>query len=256
MRKTLVIVCITLSVLLAACGGEAPKETPKETPKDAPKGGEPAAAMGTVMGKISFEGPVPENPKIQMKADPKCPQDPNARQEDFVVTDGGLDNVIVYISSPVTGKFPTPTEPKVIDQHGCHYVPHAFTVQTNQPIKILNSDDTAHNINAQAQKNTPFNFAQPVKGAQNTKTFDKPEMPLKVKCDVHSWMGAWIGVFDHPYHTVSAKGGNYEIKLPPGKYEVTAWHEKYPKDPQKAMVEIKEGGGMEHVNFTFKAPAK
>jgi hypothetical protein len=114
--------------------------------------------MGTVMGKISFEGPVPENPKIQMKADPKCPQDPNARQEDFVVTDGGLDNVIVYISSPVTGKFPTPTEPKVIDQHGCHYVPHAFTVQTNQPIKILNSDDTAHNINAQAQKNTPFNL--------------------------------------------------------------------------------------------------
>ncbi|HEX4999386.1 MAG TPA: hypothetical protein VFY29_14255 [Terriglobia bacterium] len=249
MRKKLYIVGIGLMFALASCGGgEEKKEETQPTKSEAP------AATATLMGKISFEGAVPENPKIQMKADPKCPQDPNARAEEYVVTDGGLDNVIVYISSGIEGKkFPVPSSPVVIDQHGCHYVPHAFTVQTGQTIKITNSDDTAHNIHALADKNTPFNFAQPVKGAENEQKFDKPEMPLKVKCDVHPWMGAWIGVFDHPYHTVSAKGGQYEIKLPPGKYEVTAWHEKL--GSQKQMVEVTDSG-MVHADFTFKAEGK
>src|SRR5262245_21087204 len=112
MRKTLLIVCISLMTSLAACGGG---ETPKAKDEHAgePKAGEPAApaaASGAVMGKISFEGEA-VNPKIQMKADPKCPQDPNAKAEDYVVTDGGLDNVIVYISSDVK-KGPAPTEKK------------------------------------------------------------------------------------------------------------------------------------------------
>lgn len=234
MRKNLLVVCIGLMFTLAACNGgspPAPTPTTEDPGKDAP-----GAAMGTLMGKIAFEGTA-DNPKIQMKADPKCPQDPNAKAEDYVASDGGLENVIVYISSGVEGKkYPVPTEPQVIDQHGCRYVPHAFTVMTGQPIKIVNSDDTGHNINARAVKNAPFNFMQGQKGLESTRMFDKPEMPVRVKCDVHSWMGAWIGVFDHPYHAVTGKGGNYEIKLPPGKYEVTAWHEKFPEPQDRKSV--------------------
>jgi hypothetical protein len=128
---------------LAACGGGGSTETP--TP---PSDNKPAPALtGTVSGKITFEGTPPKADKIQMTADPYCAM---ANKDPYVetvkVSDGGLENVIVYISSKIEGTFPTPTEPVVIDQHDCHYVPHAFTVMVNQPVKIKNSDMTTHNI--------------------------------------------------------------------------------------------------------------
>jgi plastocyanin len=254
MRKNLLIVCIGLMFTLSACGGGEKGGEPKSggEPKT---GGEPTAPAGnTLMGKIKIEGDVPANPVLIMKNDAKCPQE-KATGEDYVVSNGGLKNVIVYVSEGVPSKkYPAPTEAKVIDQKGCHYIPHVFTVMTGQPIEIVNSDDTQHNINAQSKKGQGFNTMQPQKGIKTTKMFTMPEMPVNVKCDVHNWMGAKIGVFDHPYHAVSGDGGDYQFNLPPGKYKLTAWHEKLPA--QTVDVEIKEGTPMEHVDFTFKAGAK
>jgi hypothetical protein len=64
-------------------------------------------------------------------------------------------------------------------------------------------------------------------------TFAHPEMPLVIRDDVHRWESANVGVFDHPFHTVSKSGGLFELKLPPGYYEITAWHETY---GQKTMM--------------------
>jgi plastocyanin len=255
MRKRLSFVCALAFLLaLAACGKSEENAVPPAAGPNATGGGTPApAATGTLSGKIAFEGTAPVNAKIQMAADPYCAKNSkDPMTEDFEVKDGGLQNVIVYVSSPVTGSFPTPTDAVTIDQHDCHYVPHVFTLMVGQKLSIKNSDETLHNIHAFADVNEQFNVGQAVKGMTNDHVFTKAEMPLPFKCDVHKWMSAFAGVFTHPYETVSKEGGAYEIKLPPGNYEITAWHEKL--GPQKQNIEVKEGSNT--LNFTFKpAPA-
>jgi hypothetical protein len=76
-----------------------------------------------------------------------------------------------------------------------------------------------------------------------TKKFDKPEMPVKIKCEVHPWMSAYVGVFDHPFFAVTADDGNFEIKdLPPGEYTVVAWHEKFGERTTKVKVADAQAG--------------
>jgi hypothetical protein len=259
MRKRLLFFCpLLLAASLAAkCGGGNDNEIP---PAAGAGGGAAPAAAGpaataTVSGKIAFEGTPPPNDKVQMSSDPYCQMHAAdyPTVETVKVSDGGLENVIVFVSSGVTAKYPTPTNAIEINQENCHYIPHVFTMMTNQPLKVKNSDSTLHNIHAWAEKNPQFNVGQPVKGMVNETKFANPEVPLPVRCDVHKWMGAFVGVFDHPFHTVSMKGGTFELKLPPGNYEITAWHEKYGK--KTMMVQVADNDKKE-MNFTFSANDK
>jgi hypothetical protein len=257
-RVLFVLSSILVLALAVSCGGGEPKnELPPGGPGAgaAPGGAAAPNATATVSGKITFEGTPPPNEKIQMSSDPYCAQrgGTNPTLETVKVSDGGLENVIVYISNPPNASYPAPTAAVEINQENCHYIPHVFTMQTNQPLKIKNSDMTLHNIHAWAEKNPQYNVGQPVKDMVNETKFANEEVPLPVKCDVHKWMGAFIGVFHHPYHTVSKGGGSYDLKVPPGKYEVVAWHEKYGKQTQ--MVEVMDNGKAE-LNFTFKADGK
>jgi plastocyanin len=255
MHKRMLFVCSALLVFALAvnCGGG---ETTSNLPPAPVGGGAPTFDMATanagVTGKIVFEGTPPTPAKIQMTADPYCAShSTNAVSEEVVVNDGGLDNVIVYVKSGLpAATFPTPTETVMIDQKDCHYTPHVLTMQVNQPMKIRNSDATLHNIHAWAEKNTPFNEGQAVQNMESTKTFTMEEMPLPIRCDVHKWMGAFVGVFSHPFHTVSKGGGTYSLKLPPGTYEIVAWHEKYGEQTQ--TVQVADNEQKVDVNFTFK----
>jgi len=252
MRKSLLTLSLLSFLAYAACG------KPDDPFKDfGPSGGgnaggaAPLNLNATVKGKIIFDGTAPTPKPIPTTSDPGCKNN-TLVAEDTVVSDGGLENVIIYVSGgDIAGKtFPTSKEVKTLDQHGCHYVPHALTLQVGQPLKIVNSDDTAHNIHAWAEVNAPFNESQSSKGVETTKMFDKEEVLLPVRCDVHNWMNAFIGVFKHPFHTVSGKGGAYELKLTPGTYEITAEHEKL--GSQKAMITVAADGSVDQ-NFTFKA---
>jgi plastocyanin len=254
MHKRLLFVLFALALVVASCGGGGSTSTPPPPPgPGGSAGGNAPALTGTVSGKITFDGMPPKADKIQMTADPYCAM---ANKEPFseqvVVSDGGLENVIVFVSGGpgLEGKsFPTPTDPVEIDQHNCHYVPHAFTIQVNQPLQVKNSDMTAHNIHMYNGEATLFNMSEAAPMTLPQK-FEKPGMPVTVRCDVHKWMNANVGVFTHPMHTVSKKGGAFEFKAAPGTYEVTAWHEKYGE--QKMMVTVPDNGKAE-VNFTFKA---
>jgi hypothetical protein len=146
--------------------------------------------------------------------------------------------------------FPTPKERVVLDQRGCQYIPHAITLQIGQELLIRNSDMTAHNVHAWAEVNTPFNESQASQGLETIKKFDKEEIMLPIRCDVHNWMNSFVGVFPHALHTVSKKGGAFEMKLPAGSYEITAVHEKLGKQTQK--VDVAENGSVD-LNFSFKA---
>src|SRR5262245_30470016 len=261
MHKRTLFFCalILLAGLVTACGGGGSNEPPPPPEGGATGGGAGAApaanATATVTGKISFEGTPPPNDKVQMSSDPFCQQHAAdyPTVETVKVSDGGLENVIVYISSGLQGSYPPPATPVEINQEHCHYIPHVFTMQANQPLKIKNSDMTLHNIHAWAEKNPQFNVGQPVQGMVNETKFASPEVPLPIRCDVHKWMGAFVGVFDHPFSTVSMKGGTFEMKVPPGTYEVTAWHEKFGK--KTMMVEVKDNDKKD-VNFSFSANDK
>jgi len=214
-----------------------------------------AQAFGgaTLNGKATLEGAAPARDKIKMSADPVClgqHKEP-VLSEEVIANNGALQNVLVYVKDGLSGKsFPAPTTPVVINQEGCQYRPHVFGIQVGQPLEIVNSDSTLHNINAQPKVNRRFNIAQPIKGMKTTKAFDKPEVVVPFKCNVHPWMNAYAAVLDHPFFGVTDSNGSFTLSgLPAGTYTLEAWHEKYGTQTQSVTV---TEGETKQVNFSFK----
>jgi plastocyanin len=252
MRKTMLSLALLSLLAFTACGGGdtgIPTLPPK--PEGGVVGGSSTPLTSKVKGKIAWEGPAPTPKPIQTTADPGC-KNSSLVSEEYVVSDGGLENVIIYVSSDLSGKsFPPKRETVELDQMGCHYIPHALTLQTGQKLIIKNSDETAHNVHAWPNINMSFNESQARKGEMKEVTFDKEEIKFPIRCDVHNWMNAYVGVFKHPLHTVSKKGGAFELDMPAGTYEITAIHENDKIPPQKKMVEIADGATVD-LNFSFK----
>ena len=212
------------------------------------------AYAATLNIKAPFEGAAPAPEKIKTDADPKCKlAHPDGLDSDQVIvnSNGTLKNVFVYVKEGLGGKkFEAPKEAVVFDQHGCQYSPKVFGIQVNQPLEIRNSDDTLHNVHALPKNGQEFNLGMPIKGMKLKKTFAKPEVMVKIKCEVHPWMSAWAGVLDHPYFAVTGDDGGAAIKnLPPGEYTVEAWHEKFGAQTQKVTV----GDQDQETGFTFKS---
>ena len=261
MHLRLLAVPFVLSFGVVACGGgtEPPAQAPATQEPAAPATTVDPATAATVAGKIGLEGTPPANAPIRMNADPACvaaTKGKNPTQETIVSEGGGLGNVFVYVQSGLNGTFPAPSTPFVFDQQGCQYRPHVFGIQVGQPIEVLNSDATLHNIHATPKTNAEFNTAQPIKGMKTTHTFKEKEADVVVpfKCDVHGWMNAYAGVLDHPYFAVSKPDGSFSIpNLPPGSYTLAAWHEKLGTQTLPVTVAAKESKS--DANFTFKAAA-
>jgi len=213
------------------------------------------AVAGEVTGKVTFDGTAPKGARLNMGADPVCSKAHKGPifSEEVVVNDNGtLKNVIVFVKEGLgTRKFEAPATKAEFDQIGCEYVPHVLAVQTGQDVLIKNSDPTLHNVHSLSKENASFNVAQPKKGMVLTKKFDKPEV-FKVKCEVHTWMNAHIGVFAHPFFAVTGKDGSFVLsKVPAGEYTVEAWHEKY--GTQTAKVKVAATGA---VTADFKFSGK
>lgn len=223
----------------------------------------PPAAMGTasIRGTVKFEGTPPVREPVRMgRADPTCHKTHDGRpplQEDVVVNENGtLRDVIVSVKTGLKpGSYDVTSEPAVLNQVGCVYEPHVLSLQAGQELKILNSDDTVHNVNGQGKVNEKFNFSMlSSKAPPRIVKFEKAEYPpLKIKCDVHPWMLSWAAVFDHPYHDVTGLQGSFEIgKLPAGSYTIEAWHRHY--GTQTVEVTLADGEQAE-LNLSYKAEA-
>jgi hypothetical protein len=205
-------------------------------------------ASAVLRGKILFEGDAPPRRTIEMRADPYCQQF-TAATDEVRVSDGGLENVMVYVTSIVEGNFPPPSEVVLLDSRECQYQPHVLTLQVGQRLVIRNSDETAQNVHIWSTINRPSNESMSRSGVAIEKTFDKAEIPIPIRSDIHNWEVAWLGVFDHPYHTISKSGGAYELHLPPGEYRITAWHERYGAAQQTVRVAASDNAPL---NFVFK----
>ena len=240
---------------VVACGGGTSEQTPSVTP---PPGAQKvdASTTGTIEGRVLFEGTPPANPALRLSGDPACTREHPGGYvfEHYLVKDGGLDNVFVYVKDGLGNyHFEAPAEPVKLDQKGCRYTPHVLGVRVGQPLEVSNSDDTMHNVHALPDVNGEFNIGQHKKGLQNTQIFTAAEVMVPFKCDVHGWMNAFVGVVEHPYFAVTKEGGRFELKgMPPGTYTIEAWHEKSGTRTQQITIGPKES---RHVNFTFTAQA-
>ena len=218
-------------------------------------------AFAEIKGKVTLDGKPPEMKEIDMSAVKECAaQHADPVTEQTVVADdkGNLANVIVAIKKEEGKDLPgeAPSEPAVLDQKGCMYEPHAIAMMAGQEMVVKNSDAFLHNVHALSTVNPPFNFGQPTKDEEGKKL--GPDAPkaaeyFRVKCDVHPWMSAYIGVFEHPFHAVSGEDGKYTIKgkVPDGEYTLVAWHEKFGEKEEK--VTIKDGKAEK--SFSFKPEA-
>ena len=244
-------VVAALVIACAACSGDQKSAAPAGPPPGALK--VDTAKAGNITGRVIFEGAPPANTAVKINADPACMQvNPEGiTSETYMVKNGGLDNVFVYVKDGLGNYyFDVPTEPVKLDQQGCRYVPHVFGARVGQPIEITNSDDTLHNVHAMANVNREFNFGQHIRGMKNTEVFTAREVMVPFKCDVHGWMTSFGGILDHPFFAVTSDGGKFELKnLPAGTYTVEAWHEKMPPQTQTVTVGAKQ---TQSVSFTFK----
>ena len=255
-----VLGCVLLAAGLAACSGSDPaKSAEPSSPAAAPDAKKvDAGTAATITGKVVLEGTPPANPVLKMASDPACTaaNTGDVYAESFVVDGDGLQNVFVYIKDGLGNKylFDTPTDPVKLDQKGCRYIPHVVGLRTTQPLEVINSDATLHNVHGMPETNREFNAGQPVQGMKNTVTFTTPEVMVPFKCDVHSWMIAYVGVVSHPYFAVSGGGGKFELRtIPPGTYTIEAWHEKLGRQEQTVTLGEKDS---KDITFTFKAAAQ
>jgi len=251
-NKLRVFFGVAMIAAAAACGG--PQEAAPTPPPNAKRVDQ--SKTGNVSGRVTIEGTVPANAALKVEGDSYCSQrNPNgATAENFVVDNGGLENVFVYVKDGLGDYwFDVPTEPVKLDQQACRYHPHVLGIRAWQKLAISNSDDTLHNVHALAKVNPEFNKGQNVKNMVDQKVFTKPEVMVRFKCDVHGWMQAFVGVLDHPYFAVTHDGGKFELKdLPAGTYTVEAWHEKLGTMTQSVTLGEKES---KELNFTFKSSA-
>ncbi len=214
--------------------------------------GPPKPAGGSVSGKVTYEGTPAKQKPIDMSKEPSCAKQYTTPPTTETVVTGpanSLADVVVYISAGAPDE-PPPAQPVTFDQKGCRYIPHVLPMQTNQELKVVNDDQTSHNIHPLAKVNHEWNKSQPPGSPPIKTAYEKPEF-IAVKCNVHPWMHGYFAVLGTSRYSVSDDDGKFSLKgLPPGKYTLTAWQEKFGTQTQDVTV---TSGGTAKANFTFKA---
>lgn len=242
---------------IAACGGGG--DAGSSGGGDTGGGAAPPAAtidpatVGTISGMINFAGDAPAMMAVDMSGEPDCAAaytGGGPMTQSVLASGGGLANVFVYLSGGVSGA-PAASGAVTLNQENCRYAPHVLGAQAGQDIQITNSDNLLHNINASPTTNRGFNISQPRAGITSTQKFASAEVMVPVRCDVHGWMGAYIGVVDHPYFAVSGANGSFRIaNVPAGTYTATAWHEEYGEMTGSVTV---TAGGSADLSFDYSA---
>lgn len=187
----------------------------------------------SLRGAFKYSGPPVDPARLVADKDSEvCGKHPLFDESVVVGPDGGLANVAVYLRTkkpPVHPELESPAQADVVlDNKNCRFEPHVAFLRTSQKLLIKNSDPVGHNSKIDGQVNPSVNVLVPADEA-SPQTFPQEEpQPMKVGCNIHPWMGAWILVRNDPYAAVSGSDGGFSIeKLPAGKeLEFQLWHEK------------------------------
>jgi plastocyanin len=255
LRPLALSLCCTL--LLAA--GCKKSETANSTSAPASSPSQPItqidpATAGSIEGIVKLSGKALERIEIDMAQDPACAMSQEGKNltEGIVAKAGKLANVYVYVKDGLGNKvYAAPTEPAVLDQKGCRYVPHVLGAMVGQQVEFRNSDPTMHNVHMQPTVggNQQFDISQPPNGGTTRHAFAKPELMIPVRCNNHPWMQAFLNLAPNPFFAVSGEDGRFTIHgLPPGTYTLVAVQEQLGQQQSTVTVPTH---GTATTGFTF-----
>jgi plastocyanin len=233
MRHSALVLLASL-VLVACGGGAAEKRAARQvTPLD-------PATTGTVQVDVLFEGTPPAMQTLNMSSVSECTalHPGPVPAGDMLVANGRVQNAFVWVKDGLGNRvFAVPEAPVVFDQRGCLYVPHVAGAQVDQTVEFHNSDSFLHNVHGSPKDSRGWNVALSRQGAERSITVDRPEVMIGVRCDLHPWMQAWLGVVDHPYFGVTGPDGRVTLRnVPAGDYTIGVWHERFGTKEAKVTV--------------------
>jgi plastocyanin len=211
----------------------------------------PQGAMGgTITGRILFDGDIPAPIHYTPSRDTQvCGTGDHVSDEMVVGADKGIGYAVVSLKNVDGGRMNAQAS-VILDQQGCRFQPHVVLIPRGATLEILNNDKILHNVRTTSKKNPPFNKAQPKFLKKIKHTFKAAPEKIKVQCDAHSWMSAWIVVQEHPFYAVTDASGQFTLTdVPAGTYTIESWHEKL--GAQTATVTVPATGTVT-ADFTFK----
>ncbi len=210
---------------------------------------------GTITGKVNIGSAKAKVQDYTISKNPEVCGSGNRTVSFIREGNGGLLDAVVYLDKVKEGKkFPAGLKKITVDQKRCEFIPYLSVMQNQGELEAINSDPVLHNIHTYEligrARRTVLNVSQPEKGNIVTKKIKlRKGAGMKVECDAHDFMHAFVFVARNPYYAVVNDSGEFEIKdVPPGKYTIKAWHGTLGEKKGKVTV---KADGTAKVDFTF-----
>jgi len=199
---------------------------------------------GEIKGKVRILRSVPDNSVIVSRA---LIRRFVSKRPDNYQRNAGKPGIVIYLAGLKTNEKALPEKSLLLDQKNETFVPHVLPVLVGTKVRFLNSDDVYHNVFSFSPAKT-FDLGRYKKGKTRSVTFDRPGI-VKVYCDIHTQMNAFILVLENPYFALTGDDGSFEIHdIPAGTYVLKAWHGR---GPEKAQAVVVEESGVQRINFEF-----
>ena len=200
---------------------------------------------GTLKGEVKYTGKIPD-PVVHQTGKFRKVCGPEIQGESLILENQKVKNVVVWLDGKMAKKLKNKPGTYSINQKNCAYSPHVLAMPKGSELHILTSDPINHNIHTYSFDNDPINIMF-LPGQDYSQEMEEPEV-VKVSCDLHGWMEAYIVVTPNSYFAVTGNDGAFEIKdVPPGKYTLRLWHEELGEEFRK----IEIGKNVTQVNFNF-----
>jgi hypothetical protein len=197
---------------------------------------------GTITGTVKWSGATPKAPKLPITKDASVCDPESHKVRDLerleVGADGGVANTVVFLKDVTKGKaMDLPDARQHLDQRNCRYVPHILLIPQGGNLQAKSSDPVLHTVHmtGAASNNIPFpmqNQAIPI---------NLPRAGVvELKCNAgHVWMNAEILIVKHPYYAVTDEHGFFKLSdVPPGEYEIEAWHEGWQNMSEESVLDV------------------
>ena len=200
----------------------------------------PAEGLGVIRGHVEVRRPAPP---IERRPSVSELGTPPAHGQDVIRS-------VLYLESAPSPAFAElePTR-STMDQRNQTFIPHVLAVAVGSTVDFPNSDNLYHNVFS-LSKTRPFDLGHYPAGHSKSIRFDRPGI-VRVFCEIHSHMSAFILVFSHQYFAVTSTDGRYQIgRVPPGRYTLDAWNEGEVRESRQ--VEIPADGGATEADFTLR----
>jgi len=207
---------------------------------------------GSIKGKVVWNGTVPPKRKVVPTKDREvCGSGVREVDQILVGPDKSVQEAVVYLKAVEKGKaWPKLAKTPEIDNVKCDFQPHVMVMPLGD-IVVVNTDPVLHNTKSFIDRVPIFNLALPNQGQRITRPIKKSGI-MRVECDAHGWMLAWVYVADNPYYAITSKDGAFTITdVPPGNYTLIAWQEF--TGPTETPITIK---GKEATSITVELKKK